>query len=106
MTNEVRDQIIRDICELERNPLPDSDPDEVGVSIEELAIILDRHLAPIAQALLSAREEVERLRAALETYGDHQIRCDVRMTGAPGYLGRPCSCGFSEALNPQPPKAR
>jgi len=39
-----------------------------------------------------AAAEIERLRAALQTYGDHTYECDFKE-----HLGR-CTCGYSNAL--------
>jgi hypothetical protein len=44
-----------------------------------------------AARLVEAREEIDRLREALERYGDHDRSCRVRLMRA----GVGCSCGFA-----------
>ena len=43
--------------------------------------------------LVAAEAEIERLRAALELYGDHLYECDLKE-------GKDCSCGYEQALTP------
>lgn len=54
------------------------------------------HAETITADLFKARAKIERLRAALEKYGDHTQECNFR--NDVGYLG--CNCGFTEAAPP------
>lgn len=42
-------------------------------------------------------KENERLREALEKYGDHKYECSIRT-----YPDNPCTCGFDSVLTGQP----
>lgn len=53
--------------------------------------------------LTALREEVERLKGALEKYGYHEHGCSFRPTRAGRITGVPCDCGLHKAaLSPSP----
>jgi hypothetical protein len=58
----------------------------------------------LSEALLG----VERLREALQKYGEHKPTCNATTAGDRAYTGRhptPCTCGFREVARPDEPRS-
>lgn len=71
---------------------------KVRVPVNDGAGLLDgkdffERTFPTSKAAMEAADEIERLRQALEEYGQHAVCCDYDRPSDPR-----CTCGFSDAL--------
>lgn len=75
---------------------------DMNAQLEAMRPEIDR-IPVTARELVAARAEAERLRAALEKYGNHTPNCGSYdlVQDADGWGWAPCDCGLEAALKEQ-----